>query len=218
MKCTYYIVLIVSLTKVCFAQNSKPISFGIYTELGLARVQAFNLTGASNGDDDFVVTPTFCYKIGGTIEYQALNWLGLRSGLLFQQRTYEYRYRYDPFIVPTNEEGIRKIYSATIPVIFRLKPGKVFSLNMGAEFNFNVGRNSEDYWDGLIEPEYKVADVALYGSLEFKLYRGLQIGTGISWGLTPWGTSSVRTSQGYVGYSYSHRGIFMNLQYVFGVK
>jgi hypothetical protein len=53
------------------------------------------------------------------------------------------------------------------------------------------------------------------------LYRGLSVGTGISWGVTPWAASSVyepSNSIGYEDHQYYHRGIFINLQYVFGKK
>lgn len=213
-------IVFVMFTITLLGQNNPKLIFGLYSEISLDIVYAKNLDRPSNGDDDFIVTPEVGYKIGGTVSYELDKWLSLRSGLLFQQRSYGYLSDYNPDAIPTVYEGIRKLYSATVPVIVRLKPGKVFSSNVGAEFNFNLARNSEDYWDGLVESHYKFVDIALFGSLEFKLYRGLQIGTGISWGVTPWGASSVYVNSniGYQNYTYFNRSVFINLQYVFGVK
>ena len=200
-------------------QNKSSFTFGIYSSLHFNLVQAHDPDNIGSGDGDFGGNP-LSYTLGGTVQHQTLRWLGFRSGLIFQHRRYGYEYPDPNGGIYSTLEGNRNMYMFYILGIVLFIPGRVFSLNLGTEFNFALGRGKEADWAWLEEPVYHWGDITLFTSFEFRLYRGLHIGTGISWGLIPWGESLVYTGRNPPKEinTYSHRSLFINLQYLFENK
>jgi hypothetical protein len=215
------VVIYLFFTILTNAQNNSNFSWGVYTSLNADGVQTYELSGkVGSGDDDFYGGELLGYSLGGTIQHQTLHWLGFRSGLIFQQRRYGYEYPDPNGGIYATLEGKRNMYMLSIPAIIRFTPGRVFSLNVGTEFNLALGSGKKEDWAWLEDPVYHWGDITLFTSFEFRLYRGLHIGTGISWGLTPWGESLVHTGNNPPKEinTYSQRSLFINLQYVFERK
>lgn len=154
---------------------------------------------ASDYNDDGL---NFVFR--GLYEYNPLQWVGIATGFGIDLRRYNER---------GSNNSLHGIVGLQIPLLVQLRAGRVFSLEGGGDINFLVYNNRErEVNDGKPYP----VDLVAYSGIRLRLYKGLSVGGGIRWGLTP--LYEDYKPLGYTGYTKvtgTHRSINISLRYMF---
>jgi len=171
-------------------------AFGIDIFGGSARVQ----------QSDYATDYDSGINLGvrGLFEYAPAQWFGVSTGLGLDYRRYNELGENNP---------VHQVLGIQIPVLIQFRLGKVFSVETGSDVNFLVVNNREKE---VLNGSPYAFDLIGYGGFRVRLYKGISIGVGIRWGLTPFYEQEKGIPIYYpVMVNGSHRGFTASFRYSF---